>query len=66
MIDHVSIRSDDSYTAWDTFHIRRVICAIKCLDNPDMTPEQRQEIIDREIEIMKMVDQKDTEARQQE
>ena len=38
----------------------------KCLDNPDMTPEQRQEIIDREIEIMKMVDQKDTEARQQE
>ncbi|MCU6701363.1 MULTISPECIES: hypothetical protein [Eubacteriales] len=31
-----------------------------------MTPEQRQEIIDREIEIMKMVDQKDTEARQQE
>lgn len=38
----------------------------KCLDNPDLTHEQRQEILDREIEILKMVDKKETESRNQE
>ena len=38
----------------------------KCLDNPDLTPEQQQEILDREIEILRMVDKKETESRTQE
>ena len=38
----------------------------KCLDNPDMTPEQQREILDREIEILRMVDKKDTEIRTEE
>lgn len=38
----------------------------KCLDNPNLTPEQEKEIIDREMEIFQMVDKKDTEIREQE
>ncbi len=38
----------------------------KCLDDPDMTPEQRREILDREIEILRMIDKKDTEIRAEE
>ena len=38
----------------------------KCLDNPDMTAEQRREILDREIEILRMIDKKDTEIRAEE
>lgn len=38
----------------------------KCLDNPNLTPEQKKEIIDREMEILHMVDNKDTEIREQE
>lgn len=38
----------------------------KCLDNPNLTPEQQKEIIDREMEIFQMVDKKDTEIREQE
>ena len=38
----------------------------KCLDNLDLTPEQQQEILDREIEILRMVDKKETESRTQE
>ena len=38
----------------------------KCLDNPNMSPEQQREILEREIEILRMVDQKDTEIRTQE
>lgn len=38
----------------------------KCLDNPNLTPEQHIEIIDREIEIFHMVDKKDTEIREKE
>ena len=58
--------SDQSRTEYIQFAEKVQADCSKCLDNPDMTPEQRQEIIDREIEIMKMVDQKDTEARKQE
>lgn len=38
----------------------------KCLDNPEMTPEQRREILDREREILWMIDKKDTEIRAEE
>lgn len=58
--------SDQSRTEYIQFAAKVQADCSKCLDNPDMTPEQRQEIIDREIEIMKMVNQKDTEARKQE
>jgi len=43
----------------------RLDCS-KCLDNPDLTPEQQKEILDREIEILQMVDKKETESRKQE
>ena len=35
----------------------------KCLENPDLTPEERKELIDREMDILKAVDNKDTECR---
>lgn len=38
----------------------------KCLDNPNLTPEQQKEIIDREMEIFHVVGKKDTEIREQE
>ena len=38
----------------------------KCLDNPDLSPEQQKEIRDQEMEILRMVDKKDTEIRDQE
>lgn len=38
----------------------------KCLDNPNLTPEQQKDIIDREMEIFHTVDKKDTEIREQE
>ena len=38
----------------------------KCLDNPNMSFEQQQEILDREIEILQMIDKKDAEIRNQE
>lgn len=38
----------------------------KCLDNPNLTPEQQKEIFDREMEILHVVDKKDTEIREQE
>lgn len=38
----------------------------KCLDNPNLTLEQQKEIIDREMEILYVVDKKDTEIREQE
>lgn len=38
----------------------------KCLDNPELKPEERKDIIDREMEILRMVDQKDTEIREKE
>jgi hypothetical protein len=38
----------------------------KCLDNPNLTPKQHKEIIDREIEIFNMLDKKDTEIREKE
>lgn len=38
----------------------------KCLDNPNLTPEQQNEIIDREMEILRMVDKKDEDIREQE
>lgn len=38
----------------------------KCLDNPNLTLEQHKEIIDREMEILHMVDKKDAEIREQE
>lgn len=38
----------------------------KCLDNPDLSPEQLKEIRDQEMEIFRKVDAKDTEIRAQE
>lgn len=38
----------------------------KCLDNPNLKPEQQKEIMDREIEVLRMVDKKDSEIREQE
>ena len=38
----------------------------KCLDKPDMSPEERADLLDREIELLRMIDQKDTEIRAQE
>lgn len=38
----------------------------KCLDNPNLTPEQQKEILDREMEIFNIVDKKDTEIREKE
>ena len=38
----------------------------KCLDNPDLSPEQQKEIRDQEMEILRMVDKKDSERRDQE
>lgn len=38
----------------------------KCLDNPNLTPDQQKDILDRELEILRMVDQKETESRKQE
>lgn len=33
----------------------------KCLDNPEMTPEIRMEILEREMELVKFADKKDSE-----
>lgn len=38
----------------------------KCLDNPNLTPEQQKDILDRQMEIFHEVDKKDTEIREQE
>lgn len=38
----------------------------KCLDNPNLTPEQKKDIIDRQMEIFHAVEKKDTEIREQE
>lgn len=38
----------------------------KCLDNPNLTPEQQKEIRDQEMEVLRMVDRKDAEIREQE
>lgn len=38
----------------------------KCLDNPDLTPEQQKDILDRQMEIFHAVDKKDTEIREHE
>lgn len=38
----------------------------KCLDNPNSTPEQQKEIREQEMEILRMVDKKDSEIRGQE
>jgi len=38
----------------------------KCLDNPDLTPEQQKEIREQEMKILRMVDKKDSEIREQE
>lgn len=38
----------------------------KCLDNPDLTPELQKDILDRQIEIFRAVDKKDTEIQEQE
>lgn len=38
----------------------------KCLDNPDLTPELQKDILDRQMEIFRAVDKKDTEIREQE
>lgn len=38
----------------------------KCLDNSNLTPEQQKEIRDQEMEVLRMVDKKDTEIREQE
>lgn len=35
----------------------------KCLDNPDLTAEERKDILAQEIEIFKAVSEKDTEIR---
>lgn len=38
----------------------------KCLDNPYLTPEQQKDILDRQMEIFRAVDKKDTQIREQE
>ena len=38
----------------------------KCLDNPNLTPEHQKEIREQEMEILRMVDKKDSEIRGQE
>ncbi len=38
----------------------------KCLDNPNLTPEQQKDILDRQMEIFNAVDKKDTEIREHE
>lgn len=37
----------------------------KCLDNEDLTPEEKSEILKGEMEILKMVDSKEKEVREQ-
>ena len=38
----------------------------KCLNNPNLTAEQQKDILDRQMEIFKAVDKKDTEIREHE
>jgi len=38
----------------------------KCLNNPNLTSEQQKDILDRQMEIFRAVDKKDTEIREQE
>ena len=38
----------------------------KCLDDPDITPEMKVEILNREVELIKMANEKDSEIREQE
>lgn len=38
----------------------------KCLDNPNLTPEQQKDILDRQMEIFHAVDKKDAEIREHE
>lgn len=38
----------------------------KCLDNPNLTPEERKDILAQEMEILKAVDEKDSEIRNHE
>lgn len=38
----------------------------RCLNNSDLTPEERKEMFDREMEILRMVNQKDGDIREKE
>lgn len=38
----------------------------KCLDNPELSEEERSEVLDREMEIFRAVERKDTEMREKE
>lgn len=38
----------------------------RCLDKPNLTPEEQKSIIEQEIEIFRMVDKKDSEIREEE
>lgn len=35
----------------------------KCLDNPHLTPEEQKEIREQEMEVLRMVDKKDSEKK---
>ena len=61
-IDHASA----SRTEYINFAEKVHADCSKCLEHPDMSPEQQREILDREMEILRMIDKKDTEIRTEE
>lgn len=59
-------RADESRKEYIKFADKVRSDLSKCLDNPDLTPEQQKEIREQEMEILRMVDKKDSEIRKQE
>ncbi|WP_278463577.1 hypothetical protein [Thomasclavelia spiroformis] len=58
--------TDDSRKAFYEYANKIHSDLSKCLNKDEMPFEQRKEILDRELEILKMIDKKDTEIRQDE
>ena len=61
-MDHAAARWDEYIKFADRI---RNDCS-KCLDNPDMSQEERNDLLDREFELLRMIDQKETEIREHE
>lgn len=56
-MDHAAARREEFIRFADKI---RSDCS-KCLDHPDMTPEETTALLDRELELLRIVGQKDTE-----
>lgn len=58
-------RSASSWNEYISFADKVRSDCSKCLNTPNLTPEQQQDILDREIEVLRIVGLKETESRNQ-